>query len=273
MEPRDTRNQTGMTLENKSPPNRSEARDIRRISVLMPVFNERATLRQVMENVLDASPELELEVVVVDDGSTDESWEILSEIAESNALVRTFRHDCNLGKGAAIRLAIAEATGDIAVIQDADLEYNPADYSKLLAPILSGEADAVFGSRFASGTGKTGAKAWGHRWANRLVTAASNITTGLSLTDMETCYKMIRMDILRRLRLRSNSFTIEPELTARLAQAGAVIREVPISYQGRTYQEGKKIGIVDFAKAFGEIFRSGIWDRQFLKDEAHPSDA
>ena len=244
--------------------------ELRTLSVLVPVFNERATVRELIARVLEADVPLELEVVVVDDGSTDGSWEIVSEIAESEPAVRLFRCDRNAGKGAAVREAIKHATGDVAVVQDADLEYDPAEYASLLAPILAGEADAVFGSRFARprpAADSARNDSFPHRTANRLLTTCSNLVTGLRLTDMETCYKMVRMDLLRRLRMRSNSFTIEPELTARLAQSGAVIREVPISYRGRTYHEGKKIGLFDFAKAFGEILRSGLWDRRFAEED------
>ena len=236
------------------------------LSVLLPVFNEAATVRPLIDRVLAADVSLALEVVVVDDGSTDDSWQIVSEIANGNSGVRLFRHETNRGKGAAIRTAIHYATGDVAVIQDADLEYDPAEYTRLLAPILAGQADAVYGSRFAMAEAGNETREHGslaHRTANRLLTTTCNWVTGLRLTDMETCYKMVRMDVLRPLRLTANTFTIEPQLTARLAQSGAVIQEVPISYRHRTYGEGKKIGAIDFAKALGEIFRSGIWDRRY----------
>lgn len=242
------------------PSGESERVALRTLSVLIPVFNERDTVAQLIEQVAAVSIDLELEIVVVDDGSTDSSWNLLCEAADKYANVKVFRHDRNQGKGAAVRTAIAKATGDVAVIQDADLEYDPADYNRLLAPILSGEADAVYGSRFAAGAQRKITR-W-QRAGNRVLTGFSNLVNRQKLTDMETCYKMIRMDLLRNLRLRSNSFTLEPEITARLAQCGAAIREVPISYRGRTYGEGKKIGFVDVLKACGEIVRSGIWDRQ-----------
>ena len=259
-----------------SPTTSHGSEELRTLSVLVPVFNERATVRKLIARVMAVPVALEIEIVVVDDGSTDGSREILSDLAEQQPAVRLFRHENNRGKGAAIRTAIERATGDVAIVQDADLEYDPAEIPKLLQPILAGEADAVFGSRFAqprpAGDDSTGGS-FPHRTANRLLTMVSNMTTGLRLTDMETCYKLMRMDVLRRLRLQANSFTIEPELTARLAQAGAVIREIPITYRGRTYAEGKKIGMFDFAKAFGEIVRSGIWDRRFSKEVDAPLEA
>jgi glycosyltransferase involved in cell wall biosynthesis len=239
--------------------------EIRRLSVLVPVYNEQATVRKLIERVVISPVELELEIIVVDDGSADESWSILSELADEHAQVKLIRHDKNSGKGAAIRTAIEHATGEVAIVQDADLEYDPSDYGRLLEPILQGEAAAVFGSRFA-GSRRQSMSFW-HTVANRSLTALCNIVNGLQLTDMETCYKMIRMDVLRHLRLRANSFTLEPELTARLAQCKAPIVEVPINYTGRGYADGKKIGLVDFVKACAEIFRSGVWDRRFTDNE------
>ena len=190
-------------------PRNSREEPLRKLSVLVPVFNERATVRELIARVLAAPVPLDVEIVVVDDGSTDGSWDILSEIAAQEPAVRLFRSEQNSGKGAAIRKAIGHATGDVALVQDADLEYDPTEYARLLAPILAGEADAVFGSRFAhprpdGDSAQNGSLP--HRTANRLLTTCSNLVTGLRLTDMETCYKMVRMDLLRRLRLRSNSF-------------------------------------------------------------------
>ena len=252
-----------------SPADTETGKAVRMLSVLVPVYNERATVRELITRVMGTPITLDIEIVVVDDGSTDGSQDVLAELQQQESALRLVRHETNRGKGAAVRTAIEHATGDVAVMQDADLEYDPAEYPKLLAPILSGEADAVFGSRFARPRPDQDASQNGsfpHRTANRVLTNISNLVTGLRLTDMETCYKMVRMDVLRRLRLRANSFTIEPELTARLAQSGAVIREVPISYRGRSYAEGKKIGLFDFAKAFGEIVRSGVWDRRYSDD-------
>ena len=185
----------------------------------------------------------------VDDGSCDGSWEELQKLAAAEPRIRAFRHERNRGKGAAIRTAIEHMTGDVAVIQDADLEYDPNDYLSLLVPILDGRADAVFGSRFVGGDPWVAAGplllAPG---GQRLLTLLSNMANDVNLTDMETCYKMVRADVLRQLRLPSNTFTLEPEITCRLAQWGARIYEVPISYSGRTYLEGKKIKAIDGVK-------------------------
>jgi glycosyltransferase involved in cell wall biosynthesis len=234
---------------------------LRRLSVLMPVYNERWTLAAIVERVLAAPVPLEIELVAVDDGSTDGSRELIARLAQRDLRIKALLHERNRGKGAAIRTAIAHMTGDVAVIQDADLEYDPAEYPSLLAPILSGDADAVFGSRFV-GPSRRVLYFW-HSLANRFLTLVSNVLNNLNLTDMETCYKAVRADVLRRLRLTSDTFTIEPELTCRLAQWGARIFEVPISYRGRTYHEGKKIRAVDGLKALAEMFRCRFLDTQF----------
>jgi SAM-dependent methyltransferase len=199
--------------------------------------------------------------VAVDDGSTDGSRDVLLRLAAADRRIKVVLHPTNRGKGAAIRTAIAHMTGDVAVIQDADLEYDPAEYPLLLAPILAGDADAVFGSRFV-GHSRRVLFFW-HSLANRALTLVSNVLNNLNLTDMETCYKMVRADILRSLRLRSRTFTFEPELTCRLAQWGARIFEVPVSYRGRTYQEGKKIRPIDGLKALAEMLRCRLLDPQF----------
>jgi glycosyltransferase involved in cell wall biosynthesis len=232
-----------------------------KLSVLMPVYNERWTLGTIIGRVL-AVP-LPLELVCVDDGSSDGSWEELQKLAAAEPRVRAFRHERNRGKGAAIRTAIEHMTGDVAVVQDADLEYDPNDYLSLLVPILDGRADAVFGSRFV-GHPRRVLYFW-HRVANGLLTLLSNMANDVDLTDMETCYKMVRADVLRELRLQSNTFTLEPEITCRLSQWGARIYEVPISYSGRTYDEGKKIKARDAVKAFWEIFRCRVLDVRFTR--------
>jgi glycosyltransferase involved in cell wall biosynthesis/predicted SAM-dependent methyltransferase len=234
-----------------------------KLSVLMPVYNERLTLRSAIGRVLQSPVPLDLEIVAVDDGSTDGSWEILSELAQQEPRLRAIRHAGNCGKGAAVRTAIQHMTGGVAVIQDADLEYDPRDLPRLLQPILEGRADAVFGSRFR-GESRRVLYFW-HSLANRLLTAFSNMVNDLNLTDMETCYKMVRADTLRNLVLRAESFTIEPELTARLAQWGGPIYEVPVDYAGRTYAEGKKVRAVDAIKALWEIVRAGLWDTRFTE--------
>ena len=235
--------------------------EVRKLSVLMPVFNERWTLETIIERVLTSPVDTELELILVDDCSTDGSWEVAQELAKDEPRLRIFRHRTNQGKGAAIRTAIEQVSGDVVVIQDADLEYNPHELPALLEPIQDGRADAVFGSRFA-GHSRRVLYFW-HSVANKILTLISNMLNDLNLSDMETCYKMIRTDILKQLRLKSNSFTLEPELTSRLAQWGARIYEVPISYHGRTYYEGKKIRASDGIKALWTMFRCKFLDPRF----------
>ena len=232
-----------------------------KLSVLMPVYNERWTVETVVRRVLSANIPLELELIAVDDGSTDGSADVLQRLASEDARIRVVCHPHNRGKGAALRTAIDHISGGIAVVQDADLEYNPAEFSALLQPILEGKADAVYGSRFV-GHPRRVLFFW-HSLANHMLTLISNIVNDLNLTDMETCYKMIRTDILRQLRLRGNTFNIEPEITCRLAQWGARLYEVPISYSGRTYLEGKKIRATDGFRALWEMFRCRVVDTQF----------
>jgi glycosyltransferase involved in cell wall biosynthesis len=232
-----------------------------KLSVLMPIYNERLTLEKIVERVLNAPVSLDLELVAVDDCSSDGSWELLQRLAARDARIVPIRHDRNRGKGSAIRTAINHMTGEVAVVQDADLEYDPCDYPRMLEPILSGKADAVFGSRFA-GHSRRVLFFW-HSVANKLLTLFSNMANDLNLTDMETCYKMVRADTLKNLRLEAETFTLEPELTTRLAQWGARIYEVPITYAGRTYQEGKKIRAIDAVKACWEIVRSRFFKTQF----------
>lgn len=209
------------------------------LSVVVPVYNEASTLRTLVGRVL--ASEFVTEVLLVDDGSSDGSSSILAEL-ESPPRVRVLRHVSNLGKGAALRTGFAHATADVVVVQDADLEYDPADYPRLLRPFVDARADAVYGSRFL---GRDGVRVpLIHHWiGNRVLTWWSNRFTGLGLSDMETCYKAIRRDVLQRLTLRENRFTIEPEITAKLSRVpDARIFEVPINYQGRRHAEGKKIG-------------------------------
>lgn len=237
----------------------------RRLSVLMPVYNERWTLAEIIGRVLQAPVGLEIELVAVDDGSSDGSWELLAELAAGDCRIKALRHPRNRGKGAAVRTAIAHMTGDVAVIQDADLEYDPADLPRLLAPILSGQADAVFGSRYL-GHPRRALPFW-HTLVNKALTLACNAMTDLALTDMETCYKMVRADVLRSLRLRSDTFAIEPELTCRLAQWGAEIYEVPIRYRARSYAEGKKIRPWDGLRAIAALVRTALEWQRFSKHE------
>lgn len=217
------------------------------LSVLIPVFNEERTLREIIARV--RAVDVPKEIVMVDDGSTDRTREILrTEVEGQYPDVRVVYHDRNQGKGAAIRTAIANATGTVCVVQDADLEYDPKEYAVLLEPILDGRADAVFGSRFMGGGAHRVHLFW-HAWGNSVLTTMSNMLTNLNLTDMETCYKVVKTDLLKQLPLQANRFDLEPELTALLARARARIYEVPISYSGRDYSEGKKIGWKDGVQA------------------------
>ncbi len=229
----------------------------RLLSILVPAFNEEEYLAASILRALDAPlPEgLESEVVAVDDGSTDCTPQILDELAEQfPGRVRVFHHAANSGKGAAIRTALAEARGEFAIIQDADLEYDPAEYPKVLGPLLANKADVVYGSRFLISGERRVIYYW-HSLANHFLTTACNMAADLNLTDMETCYKAFRVSLARSIPIRSDRFGIEPELTIKFAKRQASIYEVPISYYGRTYDEGKKIGARDAINALWVILR------------------
>jgi glycosyltransferase involved in cell wall biosynthesis len=226
------------------------------LSVLVPAYNEGATVEHIMDRL--ALVPLKLEIVAVNDGSSDDTGAHLDRLLTLGKVQKVVHHPHNRGKGAAIRTAIAAATGDVMVVQDADLEYDPAELPDLIVPILDGRADAVFGSRFTGGGPHRVLYFW-HRVGNGLLTLLSNMMTDLNLTDMETCYKMVRSDVMKRLTLTTDRFGFEPEITARLSQARARIYEMSISYSGRTYAEGKKIGWKDGIAAFWHILRFNLF--------------
>jgi glycosyltransferase involved in cell wall biosynthesis len=236
------------------------------LSILIPVFNEIRTLSSLLDAVLATAIPMKKEIVVVDDFSTDGSREVLRDYASRFPEIRLVLHEKNQGKGAAIRTAISEMTGDWALIQDADLEYDPRDYAGMLLPVLDGCADAVFGSRFLVGRYRRAMYFW-HTAVNKFLTFLTNILNDLNLTDMETCYKLVRADILKMLIIRSNGFDLEPELTTKLAKFGARIYETPISYRGRTYAEGKKIGAKDAIAALKAIFRYRFFAGRYCNHE------
>lgn len=193
------------------------------------------------------------EVVAVDDCSTDGSWDILRDLSAKDERIKAFRHEINQGKGAALRTGIGKATGEIVLIQDADLEYDPVEYPLLIQPILDGKADAVFGTRFAGGTHRV--LYYWHSVGNKFLTMVSNMATNLNLTDMEACYKVFRREVIQKITIEENRFGFEPEITAKVAALGVPIFEVPISYSGRTYQEGKKINWRDGVSALRCILK------------------
>ena len=216
-----------------------------RISVVMPVYNECKTIRAISERVL-AVP-LELQLVCVDDGSTDGSREILVDLQREHPQICVVLQPRNSGKGAALRRGIQEATGDFVIIQDADLEYDPSEYPNLLVPLIQGKADVVYGSRFVGSDAHRVLYFW-HSVGNKFLTLLSNMLTNLNMTDMETCYKVFRRDVIQSINLEENRFGFEPEITVKIAKRRLRIYEVGISYSGRTYSEGKKIG-----------WRDGVW--------------
>jgi glycosyltransferase involved in cell wall biosynthesis len=225
-----------------------------RLSVLIPVYNERNTIETILDRV-HATP-MRKEIICVDDCSTDGTRERLMELKAAGYIDQLILQERNGGKGRAIRTALTASTGDIVIVQDADLEYDPFDWPVLLEPIVAGKADACFGSRFLGGPHRV--LYYWHSVGNTLLTLFSNMLTNLNLTDMETCYKAVRGDVARKLVLTSDRFGFEPEITARLAKADARIYEVPISYAGRTYAEGKKINWKDGVAAFWHIFKFNV---------------
>jgi glycosyltransferase involved in cell wall biosynthesis len=237
-----------------------------RLSILIPVYNERTMVERSLAQVLAAPlPEnMDRELIIVDDCSTDGTSEILDRLAASEPGIRLIRKKVNEGKGAAVRTAIQEAQGDFCIVQDADLEYDPAEYPRLLRPMLDGHADAVFGSRYMAGEQTRVLPFW-HSMINKYLTLLSNMFCNLKLTDMETCYKVFRTDLLKSIPIRSNRFGFEPEITMKAAKRKLRIYEVPISYHGRTYEEGKKIGWKDGVKALGVILHFWLIDDLYVE--------
>lgn len=223
------------------------------LTAVMPVYNEVATITEVVRVVLAQRPVQQL--VIVDDCSRDGTWDKLQPLAQNEPRIKLVRHEVNQGKGAALRTGIAHATSNIVIIQDADLEYDPAEYHLLVAPILAGKADVVFGSRFLGSPSGHRVLYYWHSVGNNFLTMCSNMATDLNLTDMETCYKTFRREIIQKIRIEENRFGFEPEITAKVARAGVRIYEVGISYHGRTYAEGKKIGWRDGFRAMWCILK------------------
>jgi glycosyltransferase involved in cell wall biosynthesis len=229
----------------------------KKLSIIVPCYNEKATIRKILQEIMEVNlGATKKEIIIVDDNSQDGTKEILKELAAKNSSIQLLFQATNQGKGAALKRGIMQSTGDVVVIQDADLEYDPQDYKRLLHPIERGPADVVYGSRFVGGEPHR-IIYYRHQLANKFLTMLSNIFTGLNLTDMETCYKMMRGDLARKLAedLNSKRFGFEPEITARIAKSKAAVYEIGVSYYGRTKEEGKKIGFKDGLKAIFEIIK------------------
>ena len=229
-----------------------------KLSIIIPCYNESSTILSLIDAVKQ-SPVTDREIIIVDDGSKDGTRDILGEMNDSE--VRVIFHNANQGKGAALRTGFQEATGDICIVQDADLEYDPQEFPLVIQPILEGKADVVFGSRFQSGRPHRVVYFW-HRIGNGVLTLMSNFFTDLNLSDMETCYKAFRREVIQSIRIRENRFGFEPEVTAKVAKMNLRIYEVGISYYGRTYDEGKKIGWRDGFRAIYCILKYNLWAKR-----------
>lgn len=233
--------------------------EFKKLSIVMPVFNEEAFLRESVQRVLDADiGAVSKELVIVDDASTDGSRAIVEQLAKDHDTITAQYHSENRGKGASLRTGFACCTGSWVIVQDADLEYDPNEIPLLLAPVLAGNADVVYGSRFQTGQSRRVMYFW-HSVGNQLLTLASNMFSNLNLTDMETCYKLISRDILEGITIQENRFGFEPEITAKIAKSKCRIYEVGISYYGRTYQEGKKVGWKDGVRAMYCVIRYNLF--------------